>query len=40
MGRNSDNTLIKKELDWVPKISLEQGLIETYNWIEGEMQKK
>jgi GDP-D-mannose 3',5'-epimerase len=40
MGRNSDNTLIKKELDWLPKISLEQGLIETYNWIEGEMQKK
>lgn len=40
MGRNSDNTLIKRELNWQPKISLEQGLIKTYNWIESEMQKK
>ena len=40
MGRNSDNTLIKRELNWQPKISLEQGLMKTYNWIESEMQKK
>ena len=39
MGRNSDNTLIKRELNWQPKISLEQGLMKTYNWIESEMQK-
>jgi nucleoside-diphosphate-sugar epimerase len=32
MGRNSDNTLIKKVLNWEPKISLEEGLKRTYDW--------
>jgi len=32
-GRNSDNTLCKKVLGWEPKISLEEGLEKTYNWI-------
>lgn len=36
-GRNSDNTLCKKVLDWEPKISLEQGLEKTYKWIEGQL---
>ena len=31
-GRNSDNTLCKKALNWEPKISLEEGLEKTYNW--------
>lgn len=33
LGRNSDNTLIKKVLGWAPSISLEDGLKNTYNWI-------
>jgi nucleoside-diphosphate-sugar epimerase len=33
MGRNSDNTLIKKYLGWEPGISLRQGLETTYAWI-------
>lgn len=33
-GRNSDNTLCKKVLNWEPKISLEDGLEQTYKWIE------
>jgi len=33
-GRNSDNTLCKKVLGWEPKISLEEGLKRTYQWIE------
>jgi nucleoside-diphosphate-sugar epimerase len=33
MGRNSDNTLIKTKLNWAPADNLEQGLIETYKWI-------
>ena len=33
MGRNSDNTLIKKYLGWEPDISLRQGLEKTYAWI-------
>src|SRR6185369_15926774 len=33
MGRNSDNTLIKKYLGWEPDIPLRQGLEKTYAWI-------
>jgi GDP-D-mannose 3',5'-epimerase len=36
-GRNSDNTLIKQELNWAPSISLREGLAKTYEWIESEM---
>jgi GDP-D-mannose 3',5'-epimerase len=34
-GRNSDNTLVKKILDWEPKVTLEDGVKRTYTWIEG-----
>ena len=33
-GRSSDNTLIKKILDWSPKHSFSQGIEKTYTWIE------
>jgi GDP-D-mannose 3',5'-epimerase len=36
-GRNSDNTLLKKTLKWVPRISLEKGLAKTYFWIYKEL---
>ena len=39
-GRNSDNTLLKKTLGWEPAISLEQGLAETYPWIESQVRQK
>jgi len=32
-GRNSDNTLIKKVLNWEPDTSLRNGLEKTYQWI-------
>src|SRR4029077_11962918 len=32
-GRNSDNTLIKKYLNWEPNILLRTGLEKTYAWI-------
>jgi GDP-D-mannose 3',5'-epimerase len=32
-GRNSDNTLIKKYLDWEPSTPLRIGLEKTYAWI-------
>jgi nucleoside-diphosphate-sugar epimerase len=32
-GRNSDNTLIRKYLDWEPSTSLRSGLEKTYRWI-------
>ncbi len=38
-GRNSDNTLIKKELSWEPKYSLSDGLKKTYYWIEEQIKK-
>lgn len=33
-GRNADLTLIKKELGWQPKISLEEGMTRLYRWVE------
>ena len=39
-GRNSDNTLIRYQLNWEPKLSLYQGLEKTYKWIFTEIKKK
>jgi GDP-D-mannose 3',5'-epimerase len=39
-GRNSDNTLIKKELGWEPSIPLRTGMEKTYNWIYQEIIKQ
>lgn len=39
-GRNSDNTLIKKYLDWEPSVRLRDGMKKTYDWIYGEMTRK
>lgn len=36
-GRNSDNTKLREILNWEPQISLEEGLKETYIWIEKEV---
>ena len=33
-GRNSDNTRLREVLGWEPAIALEEGLAETYRWIE------
>jgi len=33
-GRNSDNTFIKKVLNWEPNTTLDHGLRETYEWIK------
>ena len=39
-GRNSDNTLIQKYLDWEPGIRLRDGMELTYNWILSEYETK
>lgn len=41
-GRNSDNELIRKHLEWSPSTPLKYGLKQTYDWIEAQMtmQKK
>ena len=36
-GRNSDNTLILKKLNWQPSVTLRDGLSKTYHWIYDEM---
>jgi GDP-D-mannose 3', 5'-epimerase len=39
-GRNSDNTLLRRVLEWEPEISLEDGLTKTYEWIEEQFVEK
>ena len=39
-GRNSNNDLIRKELDWDYEMTLEEGIRKTYNWIMGEISKE
>jgi len=39
-NRNSDNTLIKKKLNWEPSIKLKDGLKVTFDWIFEEYKKK
>ncbi|MDQ2744840.1 MAG: NAD-dependent epimerase/dehydratase family protein [Chloroflexota bacterium] len=36
-GRNSDNTMIQRELGWEPGIPLEVGLEATYRWIYDQV---
>lgn len=36
-GRNSDNTMILKDLGWEPSVRLKEGLAKTYAWIEEQM---
>jgi len=39
-GRNSDNTRLRRVLGWEPRISLEEGVGQTYHWIEQQVQQK
>ncbi len=36
-GRNSDNALIRRELNWAPSQSLRAGLERTYAWVETQV---
>ncbi len=36
-GRNSDNSRLRKVLGWEPSVELEDGLAETYRWIEKQV---
>ncbi|GAB4385094.1 MAG: NAD-dependent epimerase/dehydratase family protein [Phycisphaerales bacterium] len=39
-GRNSDNTLIRKYLNWEPSTPLREGMKKTFDWILGEYKAK
>jgi len=39
-GRNSNNNLIRKELDWDYSLSLEEGIGKTYEWINAQLSNK
>ena len=39
-GRNSDNTFIKKVLNWEPRTPLHKGLKATYDWISQQYQDR
>jgi GDP-D-mannose 3', 5'-epimerase len=39
-GRNSDNSRLRQVLDWEPEVSLEEGLLRTYTWIETQVRQK
>lgn len=38
-GRNSDNSMLRRVLEWEPQVSLEEGLGRTYRWIVQELIK-
>ena len=39
-GRNSDNTRLREVLGWEPRITLEDGLKRTYEWIERQVAQR
>lgn len=39
-GRNSDNTLLRRTLNWEPSIPLEEGLRSTYRWIDRQLREQ
>jgi GDP-D-mannose 3',5'-epimerase len=36
-GRNSDNARLREVIGWEPRVSLEEGLVPTYRWIEEQV---
>ena len=38
-GRNSDNALIERTLNWCPKVDLPTGLVKTYEWIHTQVHR-
>ena len=39
-GRNSDNTRLRQVLSWEPEVSLEEGLADTYAFVEAQVRRK
>lgn len=39
-GRNSDNRLIRQMLGWAPQQPLREGMSRTFEWINGQIQRR
>lgn len=39
-GRNSDNALIRRHLDWEPTTSLASGIASTYAWVADQVRRR
>lgn len=39
-GRNSDNALIRQELEWSPQAPLREGIAKTYQWISEQVHER
>ena len=39
-GRNSNNDLIRQKLNWDYKLTLEEGILKTYQWINEQIKSK
>jgi len=37
-GRNSDNSRLREVLGWEPQVTLEDGMAQTYRWIEKQVE--
>ena len=38
-GRNSDNKLYKENMGWEPSQKLQDGILKTYRWVDGQTKK-
>lgn len=38
-SRNADITLLKKQLNWQPKVTYQEGLEKTYRWVEKQVNR-
>jgi GDP-D-mannose 3',5'-epimerase len=36
-GRSSDNSFVYEKIKWKPKLTLREGLLKTYKWIENQI---
>ena len=39
-GRNSNNDVVRRELDWDYSQTLEEGIRKTYNWIKEQINEQ
>ena len=38
-GRNSQNDLLWERYEWRPRVSLDEGLVDTYDWVSAQVRE-